>query len=140
MIRRSCTFDDGPGSKGSAHWKPIKSPTFDQSSLTLAVAFDATGKVGFAARTSKKFHVLLNSTEQYGLPIKKSAIGDFMCTYEATRHQTSLSPYGVSARCMARMRALPETSTSNVSDLYPAGSRKMALLEIVVVNFRALST
>lgn len=43
-----CTFDDGPGSKGSAHWKPIKSPTFDQSSLTLAVAFDATGKVGFA--------------------------------------------------------------------------------------------
>ena len=43
-----CTFDDGPGSKGSAHWKPVKSPSFDASSLTLAVAFDASGKVGFA--------------------------------------------------------------------------------------------
>jgi len=43
-----CTYDDVPVPPSSEHWAPINSPTFQEQSVVINVAFSADGTTGFA--------------------------------------------------------------------------------------------
>lgn len=62
-----CRYDDEPPLPSSEHWKPIESPTYSAVNAIVDVAFEPTGKVGFAGGGKNGIGCQILKTEDSGL-------------------------------------------------------------------------
>lgn len=61
-----CTYDDIPAPPSSEHWAPVKSPTFEAQSVCISVAFEPTGRIGWAGAGTNGAGVSVIKTEDRG--------------------------------------------------------------------------
>jgi photosystem II stability/assembly factor-like uncharacterized protein len=66
-----CTYDDEPPPPSSKHWVPVVSPTFQQESAVIAVAFEKAGKVGYAGAGENGIGAQIIKSEDAGVTWKQ---------------------------------------------------------------------